>query len=209
MPALTESLVRTRIAQAPPVPLDDPFPPGYLKGEAIPAAVLAPLVRMEGNEWRLLYIRRTSRDDDPHSGQVAFPGGRCEPQDADLRATVLRETVEEIGVEPSRVRILGRLNPHLTVSNHRVTPFAGVLDWPCRLHREDSEVSRIFTIPLDWLADPDHFRCRERPLGGSGHRIRVIEYQPYEGEVLWGLTARMTHRLLGILGFDIEDLSRP
>ncbi|MEA3413426.1 MAG: CoA pyrophosphatase [Pseudomonadota bacterium] len=201
-PWLSDAVIRERIAREPGRPVDDPFPPGFLGGDAIPAAVLAPLVRVADDDWRLLFIRRTRRPDDPHSGQVAFPGGRHEPGDPDLRATALRELREELGVDPAAVRVLGEWNSHLTISNHRVTPFAGSLDWPCDLHRQPEEVSCFFTIPLDWLADPRNYRTQERPLPGSGSRIPVIVYHPFDGEVLWGLTARMTQRLLGILGYD-------
>jgi 8-oxo-dGTP pyrophosphatase MutT (NUDIX family) len=199
---LTEPIIRERISRYPLRTVDNPFPPRFLGEDAIPAAVLAPLVQVAEGDWHLLYIKRTRRRDDPHSGQVAFPGGRRESGDTDLRATALREAGEELGIDPAGVRILGPLNPHLTISNHRVTPYAGCLDWPCELNCQPGEVSRAFTIPLDWLADPRNYQCLERPLPGSGARIAMIEYRAFDGETLWGLTARMTQRLLGVLGYD-------
>ena len=92
-----------------------------------------------------------------HSGQVAFPGGRADPEDTDPEQTALREAYEEIGLRPSDVHLLGRLQDYLTITNYQVTPVVGVIPWPYDLHPAEEEVSRVFAIPLDWLAQAEHF----------------------------------------------------
>ncbi|MGD8625868.1 MAG: CoA pyrophosphatase, partial [Anaerolineae bacterium] len=89
------------------------------------AAVLIPLLYKEG-EWHVAVTQRT-HDVEHHKGQISFPGGACEPGDADLQATALRETWEEIGVPPETVEVLGTLDDFETISHFVVTPFVGVI----------------------------------------------------------------------------------
>ena len=157
------------------------------------AAVLVPLVR-EGDEWHLLFIRRAANERDRHSGQVAFPGGAREAADADACATALREAREEIGLDPTRVALLGELSPYVTVSHYHVTPVVGVLEWPVPLELQSEEVARTFTIPLSWLRRRENLTLRARremdPHSARTHPI--IVFDTYDGETLWGATARMT-----------------
>lgn len=85
-----------------------PFPENFFETESRPAAVLIPLTRIQ-NSWHLLFIRRTQVQQDRHSGQVAFPGGRMDPQDHDIQHTAVREACEEVGLDPADIRILGQL----------------------------------------------------------------------------------------------------
>lgn len=164
-----------------------------------PAAVLIPFLQIDG-AWHLLFIRRTHQEQDRHSGQVAFPGGRADPGDGNPIATALREANEEIGMDPDDVTILGRLNRMPTVTHYRVTPVIGVIPWPYPLKADPREVKRIFTIPLSWLADPAN---REFRMWQSARDLdephAVIFYQPYDGEVLWGASARMVVELVDSL----------
>jgi 8-oxo-dGTP pyrophosphatase MutT (NUDIX family) len=167
--------------------------------EPKPAAVLIPLLTIE-NDWHILYTRRN--DDLPeHSGQVAFPGGRADPSDTSPEDTALREANEEIGVASSDVEILGRLPNYLTITNYQVAPVVGKIPWPYPFILEKEEVSRVFTIPFTWLSDSTHYEERCRVLSAHFTPITVIYYKPYNGEVLWGASARMTLMLLNILGF--------
>jgi 8-oxo-dGTP pyrophosphatase MutT (NUDIX family) len=105
-----------------------------------------PLIQNQG-KWELLFIRRTKVDDDQHSGQVAFPGGRADKEDKNPVETALRETQEEIGVQESAIEILGQLEYMITISNYKVTPIIGEMQWPIDLHAQATEVERIFSIP--------------------------------------------------------------
>ena len=141
----------------------------------------------EQGAWHILYTRRTQRVES-HKGQVSFPGGACDQGETSAEETALREVEEEIGIGREAIRILGRLSSMITVTNYRVTPVVGVLDWPAVFRLSAHEVERIFTVPLAWLADP---RNRwELPFPGS--QRGVIVYHPYDGELVWGATARMT-----------------
>ena len=157
------------------------------------AAVLVPLVHAAG-EWQLLFIRRASDERDRHSGQVAFPGGAREALDADAGATALREANEEIGLAPERVTLLGELAPYVTISDYRVVPVVGHVAWPSPLTLQRSEVARAFLIPLAWLGRRENLtlRARREMDPGSARRHPIIVFEPYDGETLWGATARMT-----------------
>ncbi len=161
------------------------------------AAVLMPLFK-EADHWHLLFIRRTV-DQHEHSNQVAFPGGRTDPQDSTSEQTALREANEEIGLQPADVQILGRLRGFLTVTHYCVTPVVGVIPWPYPFRLAKKEVSRIFTIPLEWLADPTNHEVREYTLPAPISNAQVVYFRPYDGEVLWGASARFTLALLEIL----------
>jgi 8-oxo-dGTP pyrophosphatase MutT (NUDIX family) len=163
------------------------------------AAVLLPLYRRDG-AWHLVFIRRTEHPGDPHSGQVAFPGGRREPHDPDSIATALREAQEEIGLAPTAVRVLGALPPFSTVSRFLVTPVVGELDWPQPLRPDAREVARIFSIPLAWLATPGRHRVRAYPHPGHPQVRDVVFFDEYDGEHLWGVSARITLDFLHCLG---------
>ena len=93
------------------------------------AGVLVPLIR-DDDEWRVIYIRRAQHEQDHHSGQVAFAGGKHEPQDADLEATALREAHEEIGLHPDQVNVLGHLNFHYSITRFKITPVVAEVNWP-------------------------------------------------------------------------------
>jgi 8-oxo-dGTP pyrophosphatase MutT (NUDIX family) len=164
---------------------------GAAQDEARPAAVLIPLFRT-GRGWRLIYIRRAEQGGDRHSGEVAFPGGRCERGDADRARTALREAEEEIGLDPRGVRLLGSLRPLRTVSNFLVTPVVGLVPRPLALRPDPTEVARVFSIPLAWLEDPANRRVRPWPGPDHPQVRQVVFFEEFEGERLWGVSARIT-----------------
>jgi 8-oxo-dGTP pyrophosphatase MutT (NUDIX family) len=164
------------------------------------AAVLIPLVRWK-QEWQLVFTRRTETVEH-HKGQVAFPGGGCELGESTPEKTALREAWEEIGLKPQDVHILGRLNDIITITHFRVTPVVGVVPWPYQVDLQPAEVGRIFTIPLAWLVERTHWTELPVTPTGAPHPFPVIRYQPYDGEVLWGITARITHNFLSVLELD-------
>ena len=162
-----------------------------------PAAVLVPL-HQETGEWKVLFTRRTDSVD-AHPGQVSFPGGRLEPTDRDSRGAALREAEEEIGLLPEDVSILGVLDSLLTVTQFLVTPVVASIPWPYRLTLNPHEVASAFSVPVDWLADPAHVEARERPGPSLGRTPIVYYFRPLEGEVIWGVTARITLQLIEAL----------
>ena len=162
-----------------------------------PAAVLIPLLRQD-NEWHLLFTRRVDGLPE-HGGQVAFPGGRMDPEDPTPEAAALREAQEEIGLNPENVRLLGRLGEYSTITAYCITPVVAAIDWPVPLRLQPGEVSRVFTIPLRWLAQAEHSHEQPRSVPVPHSPIHVIYYEPYDGEVLWGASARLTQALLAVL----------
>lgn len=155
------------------------------------AGVLMPLLR-QNDAWHLLFIRRSESERDHHSGQVAFAGGKWEPEDSDLEQTALREAHEEIGILPADVNVIGRLGRHHSITRFRITPVVGVIPWPYDISPDPSEVASVFTMPLSWLADPANHQIEHRTVEGYSEPVPVAIYQRYEGELLWGATARMT-----------------
>jgi 8-oxo-dGTP pyrophosphatase MutT (NUDIX family) len=182
------------IASEQPIDSEFPFPLEFLPGPPRPAAVLIPFLRKAG-QWHLLFTRRNASLVE-HSGQVSFPGGRADPEDSGPAVTALREAREEIGLQPEDVRILGHLDEFLTITNYLVTPVVGVIPWPYPLRISPIEVSRVFTIPLEWLAAPVNCEEKQRDVPGLNRTVTVYYFHPYDGEVLWGATARFTLTLL-------------
>jgi 8-oxo-dGTP pyrophosphatase MutT (NUDIX family) len=194
---LTEETIRRRLDDA--LAAAGPSSDGYAEIELTDetrlkcAAVLVPLL-WQDDQWNLLFTRRTDRVES-HKGQVSFPGGGCDEGETTPEETALREAQEEIGLDPKRVRILGRLADMITITSFRVTPVVGVIDWPTVFVVGEHEVARIFTIPLYWLADTRHRWEFTMP----GRHRSLIAFHPYDGELLWGATARMTVDFLKVL----------
>lgn len=157
------------------------------------AAVLIPLV-WHDNQWKILFIRRATNDKDRHSGQVAFPGGRIEQSDSNPIEAALRETHEEIGISSEQINVIGTIDPYITVSSYEVTPVVGIVNWPATLKLQTSEVARAFLIPLSWLSQRENFtfRARQNMDPQKARRHPIVVYEPFNGETLWGATARMT-----------------
>lgn len=167
--------------------------------EPSPASVLLPLIPPGSpalddhrESWHLLFIRRAEHQHDRHSGQVAFPGGRADPGDRDPVATALREAEEEIGLEPRRVEVLGRMRPFQTASGYQVTPVVGLIPWPLALRPDPSEVAEVFTLPLDWLREPAHRHSRLWPSPQHPQAREVIFFKERAGRRLWGVSAWIT-----------------
>ncbi len=170
-------------------------------GDPREAAVLVPIVEhVDGNT--LLLTQRTWHLRH-HSGQVAFPGGRLEPTDASPVDAALREAHEEIGLEPSRVEIIGPLPEYLTATGFLVTPIVGLLPSGLPLRPDPSEVADIFEVPLAFLMNPRHHQRRSiNSLSGIEHWFFTMPYRvPGEAEerFIWGATAAMLRNLYRLL----------
>jgi 8-oxo-dGTP pyrophosphatase MutT (NUDIX family) len=195
---LTEEYISLRLTEA--IEAADPSSDGYAEIDLTDethlkcAAVLIPLV-WHDDEWHLLFTRRTDKVES-HKGQVSFPGGACDEGETTPEQTALREADEEIGLAPSHVKVLGRISNMITITYFRVTPVVGVIKWPTVFRVGEHEVARVFTIPLGWLANPSNRWEFTRPNTTRS----LIAYHPYDGELLWGATARMTVDFLNVLG---------
>ena len=127
-----------------------------------------------------------------HPGQIAFPGGKIDPSDADTVAGALRETREEIGLMPENVEILGCLPPHETVTGFEVTPVIGLVRAPFDPVPEAGEVSEVFSAPLKHLMDADRYQIQSRYWRGHERFYYVVPWGPY---YIWGATARILRAL--------------
>ena len=151
-----------------------------------PAAVLVPLVdRADG--MTVLLTRRTDHLHD-HAGQISFPGGRVEPDDADAVAAALRESHEEIGLADEHVEIAGRLDDYETRTGFRVTPVVGLVTPAFSLRLDDFEVAEVFEVPLGFVLDPANHRLHSRVFENRERQYHAI---PYEDYYIWGATAGM------------------
>jgi len=167
------------------------------------ASVLIPFVRID-DAWHIVFIRRSESDKDRHSGQVAFVGGKEEHVDHSVIDTALRETQEEIGVNPTDVKILGKLGFHYSVSHFEISPIVATIPWPYQLKPDPAEVSRVFTLPLSWLADENNYEIRQRQPPESYKKIPVVYFNKYNDELLWGATARMILSLINRLKIKLK-----
>jgi 8-oxo-dGTP pyrophosphatase MutT (NUDIX family) len=162
--------------------------------DARPAAVLVPLYWHQA-AWHALYTQRTDTVE-LHRGQVSFPGGAIEAVDPSPEAAAKREAMEEIGLDPGSIKILGRLDELLTVTQFKVMPVIAVIDWPAQLRLNRHEVAAAFGVPLNWLKQKANREVRPRPSLIPGQTIDVTYFKPYDGHVIWGVTARITLDLL-------------
>ena len=195
--SLTEEFIRKKLREAiESAPSSDGYAEIDLTDETRLkcAAVLIPLLQQD-NEWHVLFTRRTDKVES-HKGQVSFPGGACDEGETTPEQTALREASEEIGIDPHQVRVLGQITNMITITSFRVTPVVGIIDWPTVLHLGKDEVERVFIIPLNWLAE----KTNRWEFTMPGRKRSLIVYHPYDGELLWGATARMTVDFLKVLG---------
>jgi 8-oxo-dGTP pyrophosphatase MutT (NUDIX family) len=151
-----------------------------------PAAVLIPLVEHDSGITVLLTQRATTLKD--HAGQISFPGGRIEPEDADAWHAALRETFEEIGLTSDLIEFAGYLPDHIVISGFRVTPVVGFVRPQYQLKIATAEVHDVFEVPLDYILDDANHTFRQRQIGELTVDIHDI---PYGERNIWGATAGM------------------
>jgi len=164
------------------------------------AAVLVPLVRRPGG-LTVLLTRRTDHLND-HAGQISFPGGRTDPEDADAIATALREAHEEVGLAADEIDVIGVLPRYTTVTAYEVTPIVALLDPPRDLRLDAFEVAEVFEVPLAFLMDPAHHQRHSAQFQGLSRQFISMPWgadatgQPY---FVWGATAAMLRNLYRFL----------
>ena len=180
--------------------LQQPAPPRPLRNVR-QAAVLLPVVCHP--EPTLLLTRRadTLRK---HAGQVAFPGGSADPDDASLIATALREAHEEVGIPPASVRVLGMLGPVESSTGFQVTPVVGLIPPDTRLVPNTEEVADIFEMPLQEALRLSRYTPLEIERRGIRHRIYLSWYQH---QFVWGMTAGIIRELSQHVGRPEETAS--
>ena len=157
------------------------------------ASVLAPIQERPDGDYLILTLR--AKNLSSHSGQVAFPGGSVDPDDDGPVATALRETHEEIGVDPGHVRILGQLDEVFAGYNFLVTPFVGLIPYPYEFRPDPRETAAVFSVPVAALLKQDALTLDYR-LSRRSEPIYHFQYQEWD---IWGATARMVKQLLELV----------
>jgi 8-oxo-dGTP pyrophosphatase MutT (NUDIX family) len=140
-----------------------------------------------------------------HRGEVAFPGGKKDAEDTDLLVTALREAREEVGLDSSKVRVIGSLGQLVSKHQLAVTPWVGIIPPRIQLIPNPDEIEMIYRVPLSFFIEQPPLRTDQIPFRGKTHYVPAWAY---EGEIIWGLTAYVLVELLNI-GFDAGLPMRP
>jgi 8-oxo-dGTP pyrophosphatase MutT (NUDIX family) len=159
-----------------------------------PAAVLIGI--RDDREQRVVLTVRTDTLQQ-HAGQVAFPGGRVEPDDVDVVATALRESEEEIGLDAGMVTPLGFLEAFETISGYSVTPVVAWIAANAVLKPDPGEVAEVFEVPFAFFLEPANLR--RYTMDFRGHRREMVEFL-HAGYRIWGVTAAILYNLLKRMG---------
>ena len=167
----------------------DLYQPG-LAAIAKPAAVLIPVVAREDSATLILTKRASALR--RHAGQVAFPGGRIDPEDDTPMDAALREAEEEIGLDRNCVTPLGYLDAYLSHSGYRILPLVAMVTPPFALVRNPAEVDEAFEVPLEFLMEPANHRQETRTREGVS---RIFYSMPFEDRNIWGVTAGILRNL--------------
>jgi 8-oxo-dGTP pyrophosphatase MutT (NUDIX family) len=164
--------------------------------DCVPAAVLVPLYQKDGR-YHIVFIKRTEKVRD-HKGQISFPGGARDKEDRTLLHTAVRESREEIGLRAEDIEVVGELDDErTTTSKYTVTPFVAVIPWPYTFRENSDEVAGILEVPIETLQKCGRVSENDEIL--DGQRIESYTYD-YNGNVIWGATARILKKLLDIIG---------
>ncbi len=184
--------LRTRLSSPPGLRL----PPT----DARRAAVLVPLYVDAGELWTLL----TKRSDtlSTHKGQFAFPGGALEEKE-DAWTAALRETHEEVGIEPQKILQLGALDEAETPSGFHILPYVGAVPFPIETTPNPAEIEEIFSVPISAFLNPSMVEDRAVSIDGQRRLLRVYHIA---GRQVWGLTARIVQNLLLRLGLELPTV---
>ncbi|MGB0920797.1 MAG: CoA pyrophosphatase [Alphaproteobacteria bacterium] len=169
-----------------------------------PAAVLIPLVERAAGLSVLLTERATHLN--KHAGEVSFPGGRIEDDDAHPIAAALREAEEEVGLDPNWVEVAGILQPFHTGTGFRILPIVGFVEPRFEVHElpvDKSEVAEAFEVPLSFLMNADNHERHKIDYKG---RTRHYYAMPYDGHYIWGATAGMLVNLFDVLFPELETV---
>ncbi len=158
-----------------------------------PAAVLMPVQERQDGD----YIVLTKRADhlSRHRGQIAFPGGRVDSGDAGEMEAALRESQEEIGLDPAHVNVLGRIDQVMAAYGYVVTPFVGLIPPAYEFRPNPAETSAVFAVPIDALLEPKNLSLADHGWS-NGATVYHFHYEQWD---IWGATANMIVQFLDLV----------
>jgi len=195
----SQALIR-RFAEPPNWQPEFQTEPRFSDRSLTPASVLIGLVMHE--RPTVLLTQRTQHLTS-HSGQIAFPGGKADPDDGDAVATALREAQEEVGLDPRCAQVIGSLPHYTTGSGFVVTPVVALLSPSLSLVANAFEVDDIFEVPLDFVMNPVHHRRHSMITAGGSRQWLSIPYQDGTHErFIWGATAGMLRNFYQFLAME-------
>jgi 8-oxo-dGTP pyrophosphatase MutT (NUDIX family) len=177
--------------------------PGEVDLSLPQSAVLVLLDQLNGMPSVLLTQR--SKHLRLHAGEVAFPGGRCDPEDPHPWATAVREAEEEVGLSPALVEPLGFMEAVVTRTGIQVIPCVGMLTETAELVPNPDEIESVFEVPVNFFAEPEQLHLDDFVYG---ERIRGVPRYEYEGYTIWGITAAIMVQLVNLAfdaKLDLED----
>ncbi len=151
------------------------------------ASAVMMLIMNRDGEAHVLLTKRTSRVG-THKGEVSFPGGTCDPEDADSRATAFRETFEEVGIPADQIEYLGEFDHFMSIAGFHVSTFVGVIDYPYTVKLNGDEIDACFEAPLAIFRDRKYDKKQQVEFEGDTFNIYHYYYNGFE---IWGLTARI------------------
>ncbi len=163
-----------------------------------PAAVLIPIF-FKNDQAHLLFTLRADHLEH-HKSQISFPGGKKDSADASLLETALRESQEEVGLNPEHVEILGRTDEFLTNTFFLVTPYIGMFEYPYPFKVNSGEIERLIEVPLTALLDETAFSVKPWKKNGQTWQVH---YYTYQQDVIWGVTGFLVSNFLSIV-FDLK-----
>ena len=169
--------------------------PKVIEGADLTLAGVMVLLFQREEEYTVILNRRT-RMVGHHKGEISFPGGRMEAGDEGLLDTALRETFEEMGISREKIQVLGRIDDMQTKTGYMIRPFVGVIDYPYNYRLSNEEVEEVLEMPVAGLFSPEYQRDEIRITGKKQDKAPVYVY---EGNVVFGATARILHNLADII----------
>lgn len=164
------------------------------------AAVLIPIVdRSEG-----LFVLLTKRSEQlrSHAGQISFPGGTIDPEDADAEAAALRETAEEVGILGDEIEVIGYLPTFETFTGYSITPVIALVQENFTLEIQPDEVDEVFEVPLDYFMQQENREQGQREWGGRDVNYSLFRYNDH---TIWGATSGLLTKLANKLGANHEE----
>lgn len=188
---LTDRIRRT-LSDNPGNVIDDP--------SLTPAGVML-LVYPKNGEYCVLLNKRSNKVDD-HKGEISFPGGRKDANDPTLLDTAMRETHEEMGINPQHIEVLGELDDQPTTSRYLIRPYAATIPYPYDFSPSEIEVAEVLEVPISSLMDSNNRRDEIRIINGNLDNTPAFAHN---GHIIFGATARILHRFLQLLETSNEE----
>jgi len=183
-----EHFIRKRL-----IPLNSPKRLTLNDKNFVKSAILFLIMPYKDKPYDLILIRRTKRDNDKHSGEMSFPGGKADLDDESLEETALRECEEELGVPRNKIHILGSFDDHITPKGFIITPFVGFIDNQQKLIKQESEVQEIVKVPIVFLAEKKNYRERTYRLKKDTIAVGKYNFRAPNGKkyVIFGATSHI------------------